>query len=156
MTGAGDSRTPPSARQDLAGGVFAISFGVFVLDWARHYPIGSPLRMGPGFFPIVLAGSIIILGTALALHALRRRPPPTAGAIQLRPIIMIATAITLFALMIERNGIVPASMALILVSALGAPRWHPWRSLIVAAATTGAIYLIFIVILKMPFTVARW
>lgn len=151
----GDSRTLPSARQDLIGGVLAIAFGVFVLDRALGYPMGSPLRMGPGLFPTVLSGSIVILGAALALHGLRRRPT-TAAAFQLRPVIMIATAIVLFALLIERHGIVPASMSLVLVSALGAPRFHPWRSLLVAAATTGAIYLIFIVILQMPFTVARW
>lgn len=154
--GASEAQAPPSARQDLIGGVLAIAFGAFVLAKALSYPMGSVLRMGPGFFPTVLAGLIITLGAALALHALRRRLAPRMVEIQLRPVVMIATAVVLFALLIERYGIVPATVTLVLVSSLAAPRLRPWRSVIMAAATTAAVYVIFIVILQMPFTVARW
>ena len=154
--GSAGTGATPSARQDFIGGVLALAFGAFMLDKALAYPMGSMLRMGPGFFPAVLSVLIIVLGAALALHGLRQRAAAPAVEIRLRPIAMISIAVVLFALLIERFGIVPATMALILVSSLAGARVRPWRVLIMAAATTAAIYVIFIVILQMPWPVARW
>lgn len=150
------AETTPSARQDVIGGVLALAFGAFMLDKALDYPLGSMLRMGPGFFPAVLSGLIIILGAALALHGFRRRPSAPAAEIRLRPLVTISTAVVLFSLMIERFGIAPATMALVLVSSLAGARLRPWRILIMVVATTAAIYVIFIVILQLPLPVARW
>jgi len=154
--GAGATHSVSSARQDLIGGVLAIAFGAFILDKALGYPLGSALRMGPGFFPVVLAALIVVLGVALALGALRRRPQPPRPDIRLRPVVTISLAIVLFGLMIERYGLAPATVALVLISSLAGSRPRPWRALIVAAVTTAAVYVIFIVILQMPFAVARW
>lgn len=155
--GVGENAPSPSARQDFIGGVLAFAFGAFMLVNALDYPLGSMLRMGPGFFPAALSALIMILGAALALHALRPRPAaPAAVPMRLRPLVTISIAVALFALTIERFGVVPATMALVLVSSLAGARLRPWRALIVAAATTAAIYIIFIVILQMPFVVARW
>jgi Tripartite tricarboxylate transporter TctB family len=154
--GSAGTVAPPSARQDFIGGVIAVAFGAFMLDKALDYPMGSMLRMGPGFFPAVISALIIMLGGALALRALRPRPTVTSVEIRFRPVIIISLAVVVFALMIERFGIVPATMTLVLVSSLAGARLRAWRALIMAAATTAAIYAIFIVILQMPFTVARW
>jgi hypothetical protein len=176
----------PSARQDFIGGVLALAFGAFMLAKALAYPMGSMLRMGPGFFPAALSALIIILGAALTLHGWRRahsdREHSTAhsrvsenpgGMIgscdnrsgsplsrgrsdDWRPVVTISIAVVLFALMIERFGIAPATMALVLVSSLAGARVRPWRILIMAVTTTAAIYVIFILVLEMPLPVARW
>lgn len=76
-TGPGSSATP-SPAQNLIGGLLTIALGVAVLAMARHYPMGSLLRMGPGFFPCVIAVLIVLLGLAMTASGLRA-PPSTVS-----------------------------------------------------------------------------
>ena len=145
-----------SARQDLLGGVLSVAFGGFVLVHTLSYPMGSALRMGPGFFPAVLGGLIIILGVALTLHGFKARIARSPAVINLRPVAAIGAAITVFALTLERFGLAPATVALIVISSLAAPRFRPVRTAILALAMTAAVYVIFIAILQMPFALLNW
>ena len=67
--------TAPSAARDslLAGGVFVV-VGVAFAVGATRYQLGSALRMGPGYLPlvlgVVLAGlGLVIVGQGLAARA---------------------------------------------------------------------------------------
>jgi hypothetical protein len=156
MTQDAEGRAVTSARQDLVGGALSIAFGGFVLDEALSYPMGSALRMGPGFFPAVLAGLIIILGVALTLHAFKVRIARQQVTIRLRPLAAIAAAVMVFALTLERFGLAPATVALVFISSLGALHWRPMRAAVLALVMTAAVYVIFIAILQMPFVFLNW
>jgi putative tricarboxylic transport membrane protein len=156
MTQDAEARAATSARQDLIGGVLSIAFGFFVLDKALGYPMGSALRMGPGFFPAVLAGLIIILGVALTLHAFKARIARPQTTIKLRPLAAIAVAVAVFALTLEPLGLAPATIALVLISSIAAPRWRPMRTIVLTVVMTAAVYVIFIAILQMPFALLNW
>jgi putative tricarboxylic transport membrane protein len=156
MTQVGERRGATSARQDLIGGLLSIAFGGFVLDHALGYPMGSVLRMGPGFFPAVLSSLIITLGVALTLHGFRVKIANPRASIKLRPIAAIAAAIAIFALTLERFGLAPATLALVVISSLGAPRWRPVRATVLAMIMTAAVYVVFIAILQMPFALFNW
>lgn len=151
-----NSNTGPSTQQDLIAGLLTIAFALLILFEASHYSFGTLFRMGPGLFPIGLAGLIFILGVALALQSLRRRKAGHAVEIRLRPVVMIGAGVILFALLFERFGIAPATLALVLVSTLAEPQWRPWRALAVAVTMTLFVYVVFILILQMPFAVIRW
>ena len=43
-------------RKDFWSGLMLIVIGGGAIFIARNYPFGSSLRMGPGYFPIVLGG----------------------------------------------------------------------------------------------------
>jgi hypothetical protein len=43
-------------------GVIFVGIGAIALTIARDYPMGSALRMGPGYFPNVLGGILILFG----------------------------------------------------------------------------------------------
>lgn len=74
-----DSNAAPSAAQNLIGGLLTVALGVFVLAMAWHYPMGSLLRMGPGFFPSVIAVLIVLLGLALTASALHAHWGPASS-----------------------------------------------------------------------------
>jgi len=156
MTQDAEGRGTTSARQDLIGGILSIAFGASVLDHALSYPMGSALRMGPGFFPAVLAGLIIILGMALTLHGFKAQIARAQAPIKLRPIAAITAAVAAFALTFERFGFAAATIALIVISSLGAPHWRPMRAAALALVMTAAVYVIFIAILQMPFALLNW
>ena len=120
-----DANAAPSAAQNLIGGLLTIALGVFVLAMAWHYPMGSLLRMGPGFFPSVIAVLIVLLGLALTASALRAHWGPASIRIQWRSVLAVAAGVILFAVSLERAGLVPATLLLVLVSSLAEPRSPP-------------------------------
>jgi hypothetical protein len=61
---------------------------------------------------------------------------------------MIGLGIVIFALLLERAGLVPATLALVLVSSVADPQWRPRRAAILAAAMTALVYVIFVVLLR--------
>jgi uncharacterized membrane protein HdeD (DUF308 family) len=144
------SKSEPTALQDLIGGVLSIALGLFALMTASSYPLGSLLRMGPGFFPSTIAVLIILLGLALIGAALRSRPNRSSINIRFRSILTIGLGIVLFALLLERAGLIPATLALVLVSSLAEPRWRLRRAVLLALAMTALVYVIFIIVLQIP------
>ena len=147
---------PPSKGQDLVAGSSAVLFGLLVLVTSLSYPTGSLLRMGPGFFPAVLAGLIMLLGLALLASAWRAWPPGAPVVIRFRPVAAIGAGIILFALLLGRAGLVPATLALVLVSSLAEPVWRPKRAIGVALAMMALMYVVFIVVLRTPIAAVRF
>ena len=80
-------------RQDIAvGGIFVALGLLFGFDiWRTELEIGTPLRMGPGFFPVILAAILLLLGVVILVKgAIARIPPETARVIPWRGILFIA------------------------------------------------------------------
>jgi hypothetical protein len=146
----------PSPRQDLIGGLLAVALGLYVLAESFQYPMGSMLRMGPGFFPCVVATIIVLLGLALTASSFRARPKTGGGEIRLRSVFAIGFGIVLFALLLERVGLIPATLTLVMVSSLAEPRWRPRRAAMLALAMTTFIYVLFILVLHVPITALKW
>jgi hypothetical protein len=124
---------------------------VFVaLYAAQHYEVGSPSSMGPGFFPVALGWLLAGLGIIIALLSLRKtvqvlQPPP----VSLRALLAISGAILVFSLLVERLGLVPATVALTGV-AVFAERPIRWRRTVgLAAGLSLLAWLIFTVGLGM-------
>ena len=51
-------------HKDFWSGLMFMAFGLGVIAIARHYPFGTTIRMGAGFFPMVLASLLAVFGLA--------------------------------------------------------------------------------------------
>jgi hypothetical protein len=144
------ARSGPSAKQNLIGGALAVVFGGSVLAVASHYPMGSLLRMGPGFFPCLIAALIVLLGAMLFVSGFRATPHALTESIRWRSVLAIGAGIVLFAVLLQRAGLIPATLVLVLVSSLAEPRWRPRRVALLALAVTALVYLLFVTVLQIP------
>lgn len=137
--------------RDLVGGVFLAALGLFVALYAgSHYQVGQPSHMGPGFFPVALGWILAVLGTVIALLALRRtavRVQPASVA--WRSMLAVLGSIATFGALIERLGLVPATIAMTLVAAFAERPVRLRRALLLGAALALMSWLIFIVGLQM-------
>ena len=59
-------------NKDFWAGMMFFGTGVGAMIVARHYPFGTTLNMGPGYFPMVLGGILIVFGAFITLRGLRR------------------------------------------------------------------------------------
>jgi len=148
-------------NKDLWSGAMLIAIGAVTMFIARNYPFGTTLRMGPGYFPIVLGGILILFGLYLATAGWRRNPP-TGPALQpaehqeteswpLRGMILLPLAFILFGLLMTYAGFVPALLALIVVSALASPQFNLVEVVLLSLALTALSVALFVWGLGLPY-----
>ena len=59
------------SKEDFYAGLMFIGFGVLAVVVARNYPMGSAMRMGPGYFPTYLGGLLVFMGSVITYRSLR-------------------------------------------------------------------------------------
>lgn len=139
-----------SVRDILSGLIFigiAFAFGYAATGYER----GTALRMGPGYFPLVLAGVLGVIGVAVVIRGLlaqeEERP---LERVPIRGIILLLGAIAFFGVTVRGLGLVPALFLTATASALASRHNSLLRALLIAAALTILCTLIFIVGLGVP------
>jgi hypothetical protein len=132
----------------LAGGIFVLIGGAFAVG-SLSYELGTPLRMGPGYFPLVVGAIVAALGLAIVLKGLIAGELLSFGAIPWRAVAAIVLAVLFFGFTVRRLGFVPTSAVTALLTTLASSRVRPLQALAVAAGLTVASTLIFVVGLQL-------
>ena len=137
--------------KDILAGLIFIGLGLAFGIAAAGYPIGTALRMGPGYFPLVLAGVMVALGLAIAAKGLAATAADEpAGPVPWRAIVLILAALVFFGATIRGLGMAPALFVTAFLAALASRRNGPLAAAVMAAALTLFCVLIFGVGLGVP------
>lgn len=137
--------------RDLVAGLLMAGLGLFVAAYAAsHYRMGDAARMGPGYFPTVLGLVLAALGLLIVAFAFRKAvhvlsPPPFVW----RPLLAVLAAILVFSALVERLGLVPATIGLTFVVVLAERPFQLRRTLLLAIGLALISWLIFAVGLQM-------
>ena len=132
----------------LAGGIFVLIGGAFVVG-SLGYELGTPLRMGPGAFPLLVGAILGGLGLAIVLKGLVVGEVISFGTIPWRAVAFIVLALLFFGFTVRRLGFVPTSAVTALLTTLASRQVRPLTALAVAAGLTVASTLIFVVGLQL-------
>src|SRR5213593_360038 len=81
--------------KDCWAGLLLIGIGTAAMVAARNYPFGTALRMGPGYFPMILGALLILFGLSMLASALRGGER-VAGSWSARALIALPLALVLF------------------------------------------------------------
>ena len=148
--------SPAALRNtDVIGGVLTLGLAVGVLVESSQYQRGTLLRMGPGYFPMLLGTLLLTLGAVLTARGLMRHGEPITAP-RLRPIAFISGAVILFALTLPAFGLMPAIMLLVVVSACASPVRRPITIALLAIGLTAFAYVVFVLLLSLHIDVLRW
>lgn len=142
--------TKPKDQTDIAAGLLLIAAAGFFGWQTTGLEIGTSLRMGPGYFPMVLSIILFILGVVITLKAFGRADEPF-GRIAWRGILFILPAPIFFGLTVRGLGFVPALFVTTLIASQASVRMRPVPALILAIAVTILSTLIFSYGLGLPF-----
>jgi hypothetical protein len=137
-------------NKDVWAGLMLIAIGAAAIFVARNYPFGTALRMGPGFFPVVLGGLLIVFGLAVLAIGLRQGES-MAGSWSLRALIILPLSLILFGLLMEYAGFVPAMLVLIVGSATASTEFRFLEVLLFAAGLTALSVAVFVWALGLPY-----
>jgi hypothetical protein len=137
-------------KPNLACGLIFIGFGLFFGVQALTMEIGTALRMGPGYFPLVLAGVLVVIGSVIIVTAMRVNSEPF-GPIAWRGALFILPAPIVFGLTVRGLGFVGALFSTALIAAFASHRMKPAAALLLALAVTIFAVAVFSYGLGLPF-----
>jgi putative tricarboxylic transport membrane protein len=129
---------------DLLTAIIFLAIGFAALLYGGyHYALGTPARMGPGFYPTLISLALILLGVILLLQALFD-PDEEVGSIDIRPVLLVLAGTLLFGFLIERAGLLISSAVLVFAARLADRDFSLVESALIAvvlmAITTGLFW----------------
>lgn len=109
--------------------------------------MGTPARMGPGFFPMMLAIVLGVLGLLTLLEG--RHGDEVSEGTDIRAVVLVAGSVIVFALSIESLGLVPTVALTSFLLSLADRQVRILSSLIMALVFALFSWLVFSVALSI-------
>src|SRR5262249_24702158 len=140
------------APKDFWSGVMFCGFAAVAILAARGYSLRSAGRMGPGYFPLLLAALLAALGGALIARSVVLSGEPLSR-FHVLPLASIVTVVCLFGVLIDPLGLVVSLAVLPLMAALSGGRFRPMETLMLAAVLIVFSVGVFVYALGLPLTI---
>lgn len=145
-------------KRDYASGALMIALGVAAIGQGSTYHMGTLSRMGPGFFPVALGAILTLVGLAIAVTARFTQyegeeaplPPEWRGWF------CIGGSIIAFVVLGVYGGLLPATFAVVFISALGDRQNTVKGATILALAIVAVCFVVFWWALQMQFPLFGW
>jgi hypothetical protein len=137
------------STKDIAAGAIFVALGVFFLVGALSLDIGTALKMGPGYFPLVLSGLLIAIGLIIAATSLFAKHEPL-GSIPWRGIVFVLAAPVIFGATVRGLGLVASLAITVFVTTFASRRMTIPLALILTFALTLFCVLVFSYGLGLP------
>ena len=139
------------AVPDLLAGLIFVAFGVAFATASLRYEVGTPLRMGPGYFPLALGGILAFLGLLIVAKGFisSSSDEEPFGTVPWRALVLIVLALLFFGLTVRGLGVVPATAVTALLTALASYRTSILAAVAIAAGLTVLCVLVFLLALQL-------
>jgi len=137
-------------NRDFLAGLLFILIGALAVVIARDYPMGSAMRMGPGYFPTILGGILCLFGVYVMLRGIRSGAK-VKGEWGWRPLAFITLSIVLFGFLMDRLGMIPALVVVFFAAALAGPEFRFKEVLLLTVLMSVFAVGVFVYGLKLPY-----
>ncbi|MBS1230859.1 MAG: tctB4 [Proteobacteria bacterium] len=138
--------------KDFYAGLMYASVGAAAAWICRDYTMGSAVRMGPAYFPTLLAILLIMVGVASLIRSFFHRGEAIA-AFAWKELGLVLGAIVLFGLLVRVAGLAIALILLVVISAWASQQFKLKTAVLLAVVTTAASILVFVKGLGLPFAI---
>ena len=136
--------------KDFWSGVMLIAIGAAAVVIGRDYPFGTALRMGAGFFPLVLGAVLVLFGVYFVVRGLRSSDS-IEGGWSPRALVILPLSFVLFGVLMQHAGFVPALFVLVVGSAAAGTEFKLVEVLLLAGLLTVLCVALFIWGLGLPY-----
>jgi hypothetical protein len=140
---------------DFLTGLLFLALGLFVIVYGSRYPLGTAARMGPGYYPLLVSGGLVLIGAILVIRS-QAKGSAEIGMISVRPLLMVLLGALAFGLLIERLGFLAASVALVILTRFADRDLRLTETVVLALFLTAFTTAIFYYALGMPLRLVRW
>ena len=145
--------TTSTARLMRTGASIALmSFGLLFMTLAYGYGLGTPLDLGPGFFPFLFAGLMVAMLAGDLVTSARSPDSDPIDTVSGRRLILVCASLASFGLLLGVAGFVPAVLVATFLARRAEQGVSWWVSVLYTAGLTAGSYLLFIRLLGIPVT----
>jgi putative tricarboxylic transport membrane protein len=144
-------------RIDIISGMIGILIGGYVLITCRSYPEDFVMKIGPAFFPEILAGGLILFSVLLMVQALLGKSIGDVEKISIRQKgaqrVLIALAVMIvYCAILKPVGFIIATIPFIMIFMFLLGNRKTVQYVWVPAAITLGVYLVFekLLVLSLP------
>ncbi len=156
MTGGSAGGVPPTgpavprrALKDIVAGLAFVAFGLGFGILAAGYGVGTPVRMGAGYFPLVLGGILVLLGGIIVVKGFLAGEGEAIGVIPWRALALILGAVIVFAVTVRGLGLIGSTFAVALMASFASRRTGVVTALLLAVGLTILCVLVFVLALRL-------
>ena len=144
-------------KADIVGGLIGILIGIYAIWEGTKMPEDLVMKIGPSFFPNILAGFLILFSATLIINALRGKSKGEVAPLKLSDkgvqrglITLIATIV--FCVALDPLGFIPTAIVFLVFMMLIMGNRKPLQITIAPPLVTLAIWLVFekVLNLSMP------
>lgn len=135
---------------NLLCGLLFIGLGLFFAFQSLTLDLGTAFRMGPGYFPLILACALILFGGIILVQSLRIEGD-AIGHIAWRGMLFILPAPIFFGLTVRGLGFVPAIFLAALIASFASSKMKPLTAVVLSFCLTIFSVLVFSYGLGLPF-----
>lgn len=130
--------------KDIFAGLIFLGFGAAFGVAAAGYPLGTAFRMGPGYFPLVLAVILALVGLGIIGQALAGKGEAGSfGAVPWKAVALVLGAIVFFGASVRGLGLAPALFVAAFAAALASAENTLLRAAAIGLALTVFCVAIF-------------
>jgi putative tricarboxylic transport membrane protein len=133
---------------DLAAGLIGILIGVYTVWEGSAMPPDVVMKIGPSFFPNILAGFLILSSLALMVTALRGRSKGSVAPLRIsdpgvqRGLITLAASLA-YCMLFKPFGFIPSTLAFMAFMMVLLGRRKPLMLVVAPAVVTFSIWVVF-------------
>ncbi len=144
--------------KDLVGGGLMIVLGLGAMIIGMGYQLGTLSRMGPGYFPVALGAILTFTGLLLVVAArlAKGEEAPSVVHLEWKAWLLIASSVVAFVLLGRHGGLLPATFAIVFISALADRDNSVLAAAILAAAISVVAVIVFWWALQMQLPLFGW
>lgn len=141
-------------KRESLSGLLILCFGSLVIFESLNYTVGSLLRMGPGYFPLVLGISLSAIGIVLLVRSIF--VSSIIDSVQWRPLVFVTLGLVVFGLGINSLGVFFSTTALVFISRFSQKDLCFLNTTVLALSLNIIVYLVFIYGLSIPLKLFPW
>jgi hypothetical protein len=156
-------KKPGGFKKDYYGGALMVLIGLGAAYAGSGYQTGSLSHMGPGFFPVAVGSLLALVGVLIALSARvdsgKGKPGGhghSHGLPDVRGGVCIILGVLAFLLFGKYGGLVPATFAIVFISAMGDRSNTLTQSVLLALAICMIAVVVFWWALQLQLPLFQW
>ena len=139
--------------KDVTTGLLLIALAAFFAWFGSDLPMGRAIRMGPGYFPMILCGLLAFFGLIVLFTGITvadETPSIKLSEVPWRALVLITLAVVVFGLGIRPLGLGPSMGLAVFISALASGKFKLHVGLLSAGIMVLFTWAVFIKGLGLP------
>lgn len=143
-----------AALRDLAAGGVVLAVGLlYGTMTVRGLSIGTIKDMGPGFFPLALSSTCVVIGLLIAGKGLLSARETIHLTVSLRPVVMLTMAAVVFSLMLRPMGLLAAVTVCTFLAALADSKVQPIRAVVSSLVIAAFCVVVFVLLIGLHISI---